>query len=278
MAGRVAGKVAFITGAARGQGRSHAIRLAQEGADIIAVDLAGQIDSVPYAMSTPADLAETVKEVEALDRRIVATQADVRDYGSLKAALDEGVAQLGKLDIVSANAGIFSFGTMEELDEKHWQDMIDVNLTGVWHAAKAAIPHLRANGGGAIILTSSTAGLQAIPNIGHYTAAKHGVVGLMRTLALELAPDMIRVNSVHPTAVDTDMIQNSATYELFAPDLPPAGRTREVLSERFQTLNVLPIPWVEPVDISNAVLWLASDEARYVTGVTLPVDAGLLTK
>jgi SDR family mycofactocin-dependent oxidoreductase len=278
MAGRVAGKVAFITGAARGQGRSHAIRLAQEGADIIAVDLAGQIDSVPYAMSTPDDLAETVKEVEALDRRIVATQADVRDYGALKAALDEGVTQLGKLDIVSANAGIFSFGTMEELDEKHWQDMIDVNLTGVWHAAKAAIPHLRANGGGSMILTSSTAGLQALPNTGHYNAAKHGVVGLMRTLALELAPDMIRVNSVHPTAVDTDMIQNSATYELFAPDLPPAERTKEILSERFQTLNVLPIPWVEPVDISNAVLWLASDEARYVTGVTLPVDAGLLTK
>ena len=278
MAGRVAGKVAFITGAARGQGRSHAIRLAQEGADIIAVDLAGQIGSVPYAMSTPDDLAETVKEVEALDRRIVATQADVRDYGALKAALDDGVAQLGHLDIVSANAGIFSFGTMEELDEKHWQDMIDVNLTGVWHAAKAAIPHLRAAGGGSMILTSSTAGLQALPNTGHYNAAKHGVVGLMRTLALELAPDMIRVNSVHPTAVDTDMIQNSATYELFAPDLPPAERTKEVLSERFQTLNVLPIPWVEPIDISNAVLWLASDEARYVTGVTLPVDAGLLTK
>jgi SDR family mycofactocin-dependent oxidoreductase len=278
MAGRVAGKVAFITGAARGQGRSHAIRLAQEGADIIAVDLADQIGSVPYAMSTPDDLAETVKEVEALDRRIVATQADVRDYGALKSPLDDGVAQLGRLDIVSANAGIFSFGTMEELDEKHWQDMIDVNLTGVWHAAKAAIPHLRAARGGSMILTSSTAGLQALPNTGHYNAAKHGVVGLMRTLVLELAPDMIRVNSVHPTAVDTDMIQNSATYELFAPDLPPAERTKEVLSERFQTLNVLPIPWVEPIDISNAVLWLASDEARYVTGVTLPVDAGLLTK
>ncbi len=166
MTGRVAGKVAFITGAARGQGRSHAIRLAQEGADIIAVDLAGQIGSVPYAMATPDDLAETVKEVEALDRRIVATQADVRDFGAVKAALDDGVAQLGHLDIVSANAGIFSFGTMEELDETHWQDMIDVNLTGVWHAAKAAIPHLRAAGGGSMILTSSTAGLQALPNIG----------------------------------------------------------------------------------------------------------------
>jgi SDR family mycofactocin-dependent oxidoreductase len=278
MAGRVQGKVAFITGAARGQGRSHAIRLAQEGADIIAVDLTGQIDTVPYPMSTPADLAETVKEVEALDRRIVATQADVRDYGAVKTALDAGVAELGHLDIVSANAGIFSFGTMEELDEQNWQDMIDVNLTGVWHAAKAAIPHLRAAGGGSIILTSSTAGLQALQNTGHYNAAKHGVVGLMRTLALELAPDFIRVNSVHPTAVNTDMIQNAATYELFASDLPVAERTKEALAPRFQGLNSLPIPWVEPVDISNAVLWLASDEARYVTGVTLPVDAGLLLK
>ena len=143
MPGRVEGKVAFITGAARGQGRSHAIRLAEEGADIIAVDIAGQIASVPYAMSSPADLAETVKEVEALDRRIVATQADVRDYGALKAALDDGVAQLGKLDIVSANAGIFSFGSLEELSDTDWQNVIDVNLTGVWHAVKAAIPHLR---------------------------------------------------------------------------------------------------------------------------------------
>ena len=278
MAGRVEGKVAFVTGAARGQGRSHAIRLAEEGADIIAVDIAAQIGTVPYAMATPADLAETVKEVEALDRRIVATQADVRDYGALKAALDDGVAQLGKLDIVSANAGIFSFGTLEELDDRTWQDMIDVNLTGVWHAAKAAIPHLRANGGGSIILTSSTAGLMAIPNIGHYTSAKHGVVGLMRTLALELAPDMIRANSVHPTTVNTDMIQNAATYELFGADLPVAERTKEVLSSRFAELNALPIPWVEPVDISNAVLWLASDEARYVTGITLPIDAGSLIK
>jgi SDR family mycofactocin-dependent oxidoreductase len=279
MAGRVEGKVAFVTGAARGQGRSHAIRLAEEGADIIAVDLAAQVDSVPYAMSTPDDLAQTVKEVEALDRRIVATQADVRDYGALKAAVDDGVAQLGRLDIVAANAGIFSFGRADVLEEQTWQDMIDVNLTGVWHAAKAAIPHIRAGGnGGSIILTSSTAGLMPFENMAHYTAAKHGVVGLMRTLALELAPDFIRVNSVHPTSVNTDMIQNAATYELFAPDLTPEQRTKEVLGERFQTLNALPIHWVEPRDISNAVLWLASDESRYVTGVTLPIDAGSLIK
>jgi NAD(P)-dependent dehydrogenase (short-subunit alcohol dehydrogenase family) len=156
--------------------------------------------------------------------------------------------------------------------------MIDTNLTGVWHTAKAAIPHLRAAGGGSIVLTSSTAGLEAIPNAGHYTSAKHGVVGLMRTLALELAPDMIRVNSVHPTVVNTDMIQNAATYALFAPDLAEKDRTKEALAPRFQAMNALPIPWVEPVDISNAVLWLASDESRYVTGVTLPIDAGLLAK
>jgi (+)-trans-carveol dehydrogenase len=279
MTGRVEGKVAFITGAARGQGRSHAITLAREGADIIAVDICAQIGSVPYPMATPEDLAQTVKEVEAAGRRIVATVADVRDYDALKEALDDGVAQLGRLDIVSANAGISSYGRAEELPEQTWQDMIDVNLTGEWHAAKAAIPHLRAGGrGGSIILTSSTAGLKPLPNLAHYVAAKHGVVGLMRTLALELAPDFIRVNSIHPTSVNTDMIQNAPTYALFAPDLPADERTREALIPRFQATNALPIPWVEPADISNAVLWLASDESRYVTGITLPVDAGYLDK
>jgi (+)-trans-carveol dehydrogenase len=277
MTGRVEGKVAFITGAARGQGRSHAIRLAQEGADIIAVDICRQIDTVPYPMATPDDLAATVKEVESLDRRIVAAQADVRDYGALKGALDEGVAQLGRLDIVSANAGIFSMGTAADLPEQAWQDMIDVNLTGVWHAAKAAIPHIIAGGrGGSIILTSSAAGLEGMENIGHYVAAKHGVVGLMRTLALELAPRSIRVNSVHPTTVNTDMIQNDTTYRMFRPDLDHPDR--QDAEAAFTSINALPVPWVEPVDISNAILFLASDEARYITGVTLPIDAGELTK
>jgi SDR family mycofactocin-dependent oxidoreductase len=275
MPGRVAGKVAFITGAARGQGRSHAIRLAQEGADIIAVDLGHQVASVPYPMATPSDLSETVKEVEALDRRIIATEADVRDYRALKQALDDGVGALGRLDIVSANAGIFSYGRADELPEQAWLDVIDTNLTGVWHTARAAIPHLKAGGrGGSIILTSSVAGLKGGQNTAHYTAAKHGIVGLMRTLALELAPDMIRVNSVHPTTVDTDMVQNDAMYALFAPDLAEQDRTRGRLTERFQAINALPIPWVEPADISSAVLWLASDESRSVTGVTLAVDAG----
>jgi (+)-trans-carveol dehydrogenase len=277
MAGRVEGKVAFITGAARGQGRSHAIRLAQEGADIIAVDLCQQIDSVPYPMATPEDLAQTVKEVEALDRRIVASQADVRDYDAVKAAVDAGVAELGRLDIVSANAGIFSLGRMDEMAEQAWQDMIDTNLTGVWHAAKAAIPHLKAGGrGGSIVITSSAAGLMGMENIGHYVSAKHGLVGLMRTLTLELAPFSIRVNSLHPTTVNTPMIQNPATHALFRPDLEHP--TAEDAAESFLTLNALPVKWVEPVDISNALLFLASDEARYITGVTLPIDAGTLTK
>jgi (+)-trans-carveol dehydrogenase len=277
MAGRVEGKVAFITGAARGQGRSHAIRLAQEGADIIAIDLCAQVDSVPYPMSTPDDLAQTVREVEALDRRIVATQADVRDYGAVKAALDAGVAELGRLDIVAANAGISSVGRTDELPEQTWQDMIDTNLTGVWHAAKAAIPHLKAGGrGGSIIITSSAAGLMAMENIGHYVTAKHGLVGLMRTLALELAPDSIRVNSLHPTTVNTAMIQNAPTYALFRPDLE--NPTAADAAESLLTLNALPVKWVEPIDISNALLFLASDEARYITGVTLPIDAGCVIK
>jgi (+)-trans-carveol dehydrogenase/(-)-trans-carveol dehydrogenase len=278
MAGRVAGKVAFITGAARGQGRSHAIRLAQEGADIIAIDICEDVPGIPYPGATEADLAETVKQVEALDRRIVAAKADVRDYGRLKAVLDEGIAQLGRLDIVSANAGIGTAPVPSwEMDESVWQTMLDINLTGVWHTTRAAIPHLIEGGhGGSIILTSSAAGLQAYENISHYVSAKHGVVGLMRTLALELAPHFIRVNSIHPTQVDTPMIQNEPTWRLFRPDLEHP--TEADFAPASQAMNALPIPWVDPVDISNAVLFLASDESRYVTGVALPVDAGAVIK
>jgi (+)-trans-carveol dehydrogenase len=278
MTGRVAGKVAFITGAARGQGRSHAVRLAQEGADIIAVDNCADVPGIPYPGATEADLAETVKQVEVLDRRIVAVKADVRDYAALAAAVNDGVAQLGRLDIVSANAGIGSQPYQAwELTDSTWQDMIDINLTGVWHTAKAAIPHLKAGGrGGAIVLTSSAAGLKGYGHIAHYVSAKHGVVGLMRTLAIELAQDLIRVNSIHPTQVDTDMIQNEATRRLFRPDLEHPGR--EDFAPASQEMNLLPTPWVDAVDISNALLFLASDEARYITGVALPVDAGCLLK
>ncbi|GAA3663041.1 mycofactocin-coupled SDR family oxidoreductase [Microbacterium marinilacus] len=276
--GRVEGKVAFITGAARGQGRSHAVRLAQEGADIIAIDVCDEIPGAPYPPATEADLAETVAKVEALDRRIVATKADVRDAGQLKAAVDEGVAQLGRLDIVSANAGISTaMAHSEDISEELWNDMIDVNLTGVWRTCKVAIPHLKAGGrGGSIVLTSSDAGLFAYENISHYVSAKHGVVGLMRTLALELAPDFIRVNSIHPTTVNTTMVNNEATFRLFRPDLDDP--TVEDFQQAAITMNALPIPWVEAVDISNALLFLASDESRYITGVPLPVDAGAAVK
>jgi (+)-trans-carveol dehydrogenase len=271
---RVAGKVAFITGVARGQGRSHAIRLAQEGADIIGIDLLEEIPGAPYGRATEEDLAETVAAVEALGRRIIATKADVRDFASLKKAVDDGVAEFGRLDIVSANAGIFAgIGPSEDLEEAVWQNMIDTNLTGVWHTAKATIPHMKAAGnGGAIVITSSEGGIKGFAELTHYVSAKHGIVGLMRTLAIELAPNMIRVNTIHPTQVDTDMIMNEATYSLFAPD--KTHPTREDFAPASQATNTLPIPWIEPVDVSNALLFLASDEARYITGVMLPVDAG----
>ncbi|GAB2910366.1 mycofactocin-coupled SDR family oxidoreductase [Rhodococcus aerolatus] len=276
--GQLEGKVAFITGAARGQGRSHALRLAQEGADIIAVDHCADVATVGYPQATPEDLAQTVKEVEALDRRIVATRADVRDTAALTAAVDDGVAQLGRLDIVLANAGIASFAPVEELTDDMWDDMIAINLTGVFKTVRAAVPHLKAAGGGAIVLTSSTAGIKGLGNLAHYVAAKHGVVGLVKTFANELAPHMIRVNSVHPTSVDTDMIHNEQTYGTFRPDKPGSEVTREEASESFATLNALPIAWVDPVDISNAILFLVSDAGRYVTGVQLPIDAGSVVK
>jgi len=277
MPGRVQGKVAFITGAARGQGRSHAVRLAEEGADIVAVDIAGPVRSVTaYPPATEEDLAETVRQVEALDRRIVAHKADVRDPGALRAALADGVDQLGKLDVVVANAGIYTISPALDLDDDRWQEMIDINLTGVWNTVKAALPHLLAAGGGSVVLTSSVLGLRGDANSVHYNTAKHGMVGIMRTIANEFAKHRIRVNSVHPTLVNTLMIQNEQVWGLFDPDNPHP--TQEAAAPIFETVNALPVPWVEPVDISNAVLFLASDEARYITGVTLPVDAGALLK
>jgi (+)-trans-carveol dehydrogenase len=273
---RVEGKVAFITGAARGQGRAEAVRLAEEGADIIAVDVCGDIETVPYAGATEEDLAETVRLVEALDRRIIATQADVRDYPALKAALDAGVAELGGLDIVVANAGVVNYGAVDEITDEEWEAVVGINLTGVWKTGKAAVPHLRARGGGSIIITSSGAGLIAPNHLAHYTSTKHGLVGLMRTFANELAPDMIRANSIHPTQVDTPMIINDTTFKMFRPDLESPGR--EDIIDISTQMNGLPIPWVEAVDIANAVLFLASDEARYITGTTLTVDAGVTIK
>ncbi|WP_037164039.1 mycofactocin-coupled SDR family oxidoreductase [Rhodococcoides fascians] len=279
MTGRLEGKVAFITGAARGQGRSHAVRLAQEGADIIAVDICENIDTVTpfYSLATEEELAETVEQVEALDRRIFARRADVRDLDRLQAVFDEGVAELGRVDIVVANAGIATYGLSWELSSEQWKDMIDVNLTSVFHTAKVAIPSLiEAGNGGSIVFTSSIGGLKGIQHVAHYVAAKHGIVGLMRTMANELGQHKIRVNTVHPTNVDTIMIQNPGTYSMFAPGDPEP--TQDKAMAGFMSLNTLPVPWIDPVDISNAVLYLSSDEGRYVTGVTLPVDAGAYVK
>jgi (+)-trans-carveol dehydrogenase len=278
MTGRVEGKVAFVTGAARNQGRSHALRLAQEGADIIAVDICEPVPSIEmYPPATQEDLAQTAKLIEELDRRVVTTKVDVRDSAGLQAAVDAGVAELGRLDIVCANAGVFEIQPALELTDAAWREMIDINLTGVWNTCRAALPHLVAGGrGGSIVITSSTAGLKGTPNTVHYTAAKHGVVGIMRTIANEFASHSIRCNTVHPTGVDTVMIQNEKTWGLFEPDNPHP--TRESAAPIFESTNALPVPWVEPIDISNAILFLASDEARYITGVTLPVDAGYTVK
>lgn len=277
--GKLDGKVAFITGAARGQGRSHAVRLAQEGADIIASDICAPIASVPYPMAGDEDLAETARLVEGLGRKIVTARADVRDREQLEAVLKEGVAQLGRLDIVCANAGICSLYGFEEITDEIWQDMIDINLSGVFKTVRSAAPHIKAGGrGGAIVLTSSTGGIKGEEHLAHYVAAKHGVVGLVQVLSKELAPHGIRVNSVCPTAVATTMIHNEHFYRVFRPDDDPATVSPQDILDSFTPLNVLPIPWVEPVDVSNAILWLVSDESRYVTGSQYLIDAGATIK
>jgi SDR family mycofactocin-dependent oxidoreductase len=278
MTGRVAGKVAFVSGAARGQGRSHAVRLAQEGADIIAIDICRPIENVVYPAATPADLAETADLVKGYDRRIVTAEVDVRDFDALKAAVDSGVEQLGRLDIIVANAGIGNGGNkLHKIREDVWQDMMDVNLSGVWKTVKAGVPHLIGGGrGGSIVMTGSVGSHKALAHTGHYIAAKHGVLGLMRSFAVELGHHSIRVNSVHPSQVNTPMTMNDVTFRLFRPDLENPGP--DDFAPFSQMTHTLPVPWVEAGDVSNAVLFLASDESRYITGVSLPVDAGALLK
>lgn len=275
--GRVAGKVGLVTGAARGIGRAQAVRLAQEGADVIAVDRCAAVEHSTTPPSSAEDLKETVRQVEALGRRIVAVEADVRDQGALDEAVAGGVRELGRLDIVCATAGISSAGPAVELEEQTWQTMLDVNLTGVWKTCKAAIPRIiDSGGGGSIVLVSSIAGLRGLVGVGHYSAAKTGVVGLMRSLAQELAEYGIRVNTVHPANTRTTMIQNDGTMRAFCPG--EEHPTQEQFEAGTQSMHLLDVPMLEPVDLANASLFLASDEARYITGVTLPVDAGHCVK
>ena len=272
---RFQGRVAFITGAARGQGRSHALRLAEEGADIVAVDICGDIDLVPYELGTADELAETADGVERLGRKVVARQGDVRDSARMKEIVAEAVGELARIDVVIANAGIAATSLQEEDPDGIFETTVAINQTGVRNAVQAAVPQLIAQGeGGAIIVTSSTQGLKGAGGNGQgatdgYVSSKHAVVGLMRSWAYWLAPHNIRVNSVHPTGVETPMITNDSFTE-FLEKSPP-----ETLSG---LQNLMDVSMLQASDISNAVAWLASDEARYVTGVTLPVDAGFMAR
>ncbi|MGP4056402.1 mycofactocin-coupled SDR family oxidoreductase [Mycobacterium sp. 4D054] len=274
--GSLDGKVAFITGVARGQGRSHALRLAADGADIIGIDICADIASNGYPMASREELDETVALVEAQGGKMLGSVADVRDFHAVRTALDAGVEHFGRLDIVCANAGIAAMGfrqlTIEE-ELEMWTDVVDVNLVGAFHTARAAMPHLIDGGrGGCIVFTSSTAGLRGFGGIQGgglgYAASKHGIVGLMRTLANALAPHSIRVNTVHPTAVNT-MMANNPAMTAFLEHYPDGGPHLQ---------NPMPVSLIEPEDVSAAISYLVSDAGRYVTGVTFPVDAGFCNK
>jgi SDR family mycofactocin-dependent oxidoreductase len=279
MMGKLDGKVAFITGAARGQGRSHARLLASEGADIIALDVCHDLKSLGYPMGTPGELEETVNMVESLDRRIISAQADVRDYAAIQTLVAEGYEQFGHVDIVVANAGIIHYATAWEMPEEMWDLQIDVMLKGVWNTCRAAIPGMiEAGRGGSIVITSSLLGLRGEANTCAYSAAKGGCTMMAQALAKELAPHMIRVNTIHPTSVNTAInFRHHQARQLFRPDLDHVADDEE-FGEALQTMNLLPIPYVEAIDISNAVLFLASDDSRYVTGLRMAVDAGALIK
>jgi SDR family mycofactocin-dependent oxidoreductase len=274
--GKLDGKVAFISGGARGQGRSHALRLAEEGADIIVFDICEQMKTIEIRMARKADLDETAEMIRGLGRRVVAMKADVRDTSSLEAVVEAGLAEFGHIDIVLANAGILSFAPTEAMPDDVWEEMIAVNLTGVYKTVRAALPSMIKRGkGGAIVLTSSTAALRPYANHIHYVAAKHGVTGIMRALAHEMAKHRIRVNCVAPAACHTDLIINPTVFQLFTGN---GNITEEEAIPAFKSLNLMDEPWVFPADVSSAIAWLVSEEARFVTGITLPVDLGLTNK
>ncbi|MFV0252791.1 MAG: mycofactocin-coupled SDR family oxidoreductase [Beutenbergiaceae bacterium] len=275
--GRLQDKVAFITGAARGQGRSHAVRFAKEGAAVIALDACSPIETQPYSAGTEEDLAETVRLVEGAGGRIVAGKADVRDSAQITAVFEEGVRKLGAPDIVVANAGTWSFGLTWEIEDQQWQDMIDINLTGSWRTVKASIPTMiDAGKGGSVILISSMCGVAGFYGLTHYCAAKHGVVGMARVMAQELGPHKIRVNAICPTSVDTDMFNNPAMRKTFVPGAD--NPTDQEFREAARDMHPLGVSCIEVQDVTNNVVFLASDEARYTTGQAVVVDAGCLVK
>jgi SDR family mycofactocin-dependent oxidoreductase len=272
--GRMDGKVAFITGTGRGQGRAHAVRLAEEGADIVAVDVLEDLEGYSYPMASIADRDETVALVRSSGRRIIFEKADIRDLPRLQEVVSHGIAEFGHIDVVVANGGAASPAVSYEMSEETFTETIDTFLTGTWRTVRAVAPHMIETGrGGSIILISSTSGLVGVPNMAHYVAAKHGVTGLMRALAIDLGPYDIRVNAVASSNVNTPMLQSPAVREVWTGN---AAATDAEVARVMAGMHILDVPWVEPVDISHAVLWLASDEARYVTGSTIPVDAGAL--
>jgi (+)-trans-carveol dehydrogenase len=275
MSARLNGKVAFVTGIARGQGRSHAVRLAEEGADIIGLDIAAPVASMGYATGTPEEFAETIALVEKTGRRIVARVVDVRDRIGVEALLEDGVTELGGLDIVVANAGVSPPALpVWKISSAQWDDVIGINLTGVFNTLAASMPHVLAGRrGGSVIVVSSSAGLKGIPHLGDYVATKAGVIGLARSLANEVAHRQIRVNVICPGTVDTPMVTaNVQQFELFRPDIE--NPTLEDCTEAFRSMMPMGQPWLDPEQISDAVVFLASDEARFITGVVLPVDQG----
>lgn len=271
MSKRFEGKAALITGAARGQGRSHAIALAREGADIAICDIGEDIATVPYGLAGRSDLDETARLCEAEGAKVVAELADVRSYAQVKAFADRAIAALGQIHVLIPNAGIFTFGTLTEMSEEQFGDMIDVNLKGAWHAVKAVVPHMAEHQYGRVVIIGSSSSLIGYPNVGHYTAAKHGVLGLTKSLAVEQAANGITANCVCPTGVHTTMLTNEAAFELVSPENP----TLEGAMAAFQAMNAIPRPWLEPEDVTKLVLFLASDDAQYMTGAEVKLDMGL---
>jgi SDR family mycofactocin-dependent oxidoreductase len=270
--GRFDDKVVFVTGGAKSQGRSHALAFAKEGADIVVCDIARQLDTIPHTMGTQADLDETARMVEKLDQRCVAITADVRNTAEINGAVERAVSELGKVDILLANAGVLSLTTVADMTDEQWSDVVDTDLMGVFKSMRAVIPHMVAQNYGRIIATSSMAGRTGLPTVAHYCAAKWGVIGLVKSVAREVAANGITVNCVCPTNADTDMIHNAPFYGLFAPGVE--NPTREDVVPGFMSLNAIPVPWIEAKDVTNCMLFLASDESRYITGEALHVSAG----